>query len=380
MLDFGGTTYQVTSSDVDFDEHNETYDATLLSFANDTLETCPFYADRATRNGFIGRKLHTAEDFSRLPLLHSMELRSISPLDLLSRQMRSQLESNGPAGLVGDDRIVRIAQSTSSSGAAPKVAFYTRADWRASAALWERLRAAMTAEKSLRVLNCFHPGHGMGRFLDEVVGSSGAIVVNRHHASTSTAEDIEQLRTELAEFGGFNCLAAPGCSPNPRAKGASLDLLLTADADNVIGRNIRLVITAGAPLDDPRAKIRERLLEASQFAGTQPPAIRELYGGSEVGIAAGSCEQGKLHFFPGPVFGEVVDADTGLPTPSGQVGRVAVTSLRHGSRYVRYLIGDEATVRRERCDCGRRTARLENISRVVEPERLQSGCAAGGRQ
>ncbi|MGH3846823.1 MAG: hypothetical protein ACRDS0_36185 [Pseudonocardiaceae bacterium] len=66
--------------------------------------------------------------------------------------------------------------------------------------------------------------------LDEVVGGSDAIVVNRHRASASTAEDIEHLRT---------------WSPNPRTTKFSLDLLLTADVDIVIGRSIRLVITAG---------------------------------------------------------------------------------------------------------------------------------------
>src|SRR5207302_760560 len=139
---------------------------------------------------------------------------------------------------------------------------------------------------SLRIMNCFHPGHGMGRFIDEVVGRSGSIVVNRHHASKSIEEDVEQLDSGVAELGGFDCLAAPAWSPNPKAKGASLDQLLTADQENVIGRRIRLVITAGAPLNNESTKIAERLAEAAEWAGNEPPEVRELYGGSEVGIAA----------------------------------------------------------------------------------------------
>lgn len=377
VIRFGGCTFDPASTSTDFDREQDDLQRLIVAFANDTLESCAFYRQRAAGAGITD--VGTMEDFFSLPLLGTAESRVVGTLDLLPAGLRKVLETDGPAGLHGDDRIVRVSQSTSSSGHKPKLSLYTASDWAASAEIWGRVLGAMTGHRSFRILNCFHPGHGMGRYIDEIVGSSGCLVVNRNHASTSIDEDVRQISSGLGDLGGFDCLAAPAWSPNARAKGASLDALLTADVDNVIGRQIRFVITAGVPLDGGGAAVRERLAEAAEMAGNPGPEVGEIYGGAEVGICAATCESGFLHVFSGPVFTEVVDPVTGQPAEDGAVGRVAVTSLRRGSRYVRYLIGDQARVTRGQCQCGRWSTRLAEISRVVEPERLQSGCAAGSR-
>src|SRR5205823_3624379 len=134
------------------------------------------------------------------------------------------------------------------------------------------------------------------------------------------------------------------------------------DVNNFIGQKVRVIITAGAPVNVPHLKLQARVREANDRAGKEPTCFSEWYGGAETGIAATTCEAGRLHFLNGAVFGEVVD-ESGLPVPDGQRGRVTLTAVRRGSRYLRYLVGDEATVRRSHCQCGRATPRLEAIQR-----------------
>ena len=380
LLQFGGYTYDPADDTVDREPTSQSYWEVLKAFTNDTLSECRFHAERSPVD-----RIADPEDFERLPLLTASDLRPLDSFDLLPDRLNSVLREKGPSMLGDTDRIVRIAQSTSSTGGSPKIAFYTRADWQASAAFWNRLQVLMTGgfvEGDLRIFNCFHPGHGMGRYLDEVVGSSGNLVVNRHHASPTIEADVAQLMTGLPEIGGFNCIAAPAWSPAAKAKGASLDLLLNADLDNFIGRNVQYLISAGAPLNDPKIRVRERVGDAAALAGRDDggPRIREIYGGSEVGIVAASCTEGSLHLVNGPAYTEVVDPESGGSVGHGQRGRIAVTSVRHGSRYLRYLIGDAAQVDRIPCACGRGSARISEVERVIEPERLASGCAAGSRR
>ena len=62
----------------------------------------------------------------------------------------------------------------------------------------------------------------------------------------------------------------------------------------------------------------------------------------------------------------------------GAYGLLLYTGLRQGSRFVRYIIGDEVTWLAEPCACGKVSPRIKDIVRVTEPERLKGGCASGG--
>jgi len=61
---------------------------------------------------------------------------------------------------------------------------------------------------------------------------------------------------------------------------------------------------------------------------------------------------------------EVIDPQTGKHVKNGERGLIVQTSLRHGSRYIRYIVGDEATFITDKCKCGRSSARIKNIKRL----------------
>ena len=346
---------------------------TLLDYARECFTACTFHTERFGRAGLDG--LDKITDFSMVPFLTSAEVSAAGPDALLPDDTRSAILNNELAQLGTADRLVRISQTSSSSGGPPKLSIYTNADWEEYRDTLPVMMASVPSGDYSRIFNCFASTHSAGRFINDAFPLYGSIVLNRHHTATTPEDVITQITNGFASFGGFNCLAAPPWSPGAVSKGASVAELLDHDFDNVIGKTSRTVITAGATTSGS-FDLREALDDATSTAGKPPISICEWYGAAEVGIAAISCEHGHLHFTGGPVFGEVVEPETGQEVGEGERGIVVVTATRHGSRYLRYVIGDEADVTYRPCDCGRTTPRISRIERFEDHVRLQRGCAA----
>jgi phenylacetate-coenzyme A ligase PaaK-like adenylate-forming protein len=189
---------------------------------------------------------------------------------------------------------------------------------------------------------------------------------------------LRQMMRGMREVGGFNCLSVPPYTPEGAVqKGFTLDGLLDLDVENYIGANIRTIITAANWLDNPRYALRQRVWEANELAGAPRTIFVDTYGCSEVGTLGFECqEMDGLHLLLGATHTEIIRPD-GTHVANGERGRVIVTGLKHGSRYLRYVVGDEATYVSDPCKCGYRTPRLKHIVRVLDKERLRQGCAAG---
>jgi hypothetical protein len=287
--------------------------------------------------------------------------------------------SRGLSSLPPGQRITKKFVTTGSSGQRPKVSYFTQDDWNASTASIIRAFELHTPLSEVaRVFNVFNPGHVAGRCFEDAYNRWGAAVENRHFALMTDREIVGQLQNGVPELGGFNCLAAPPCLPPGVTikKGGTVDGLLNADVDNFIGRNIRLILTAGAPRDLPEFRLRERVWEANDLAGAQRTRFIDIYGSSEICVGCAECEHGGLHPSPGFVYTEVINEKTGKPVKNGERGLVVWTGLRHGSRFLRYVIGDEATLVTDPCACGRATPRLVDVQRVMDTDRIRQGCAA----
>jgi hypothetical protein len=106
-------------------------------------------------------------------------------------------------------------------------------------------------------------------------------------------------------------------------------------------------------------------------------SVSNLYGSSEVGLFAISCERspGDFHVSRGCVLVEVVD-DDGRAVAHGGSGRVVVTRLsgadesggrlpNTGTQIFRLAIGDSATWISDPCPCGLTTPRVRDVQRRV---------------
>jgi len=101
---------------------------------------------------------------------------------------------------------------------------------------------------------------------------------------------------------------------------------------------------------------RQRDLLASTFGSM--PFVR--YGSNELHEVAAQCEaKDGLHILAEDFIVEVVD-DNGLPLPSGQSGRLLITSLHnYGMPFIRYEPGDIGSLRDGSCTCGRTLPLME---------------------
>lgn len=351
---------------------NPAYPA-LLGYARNCYVECAFHRERFARAGL--NDLSSVDDFSKVPLLTAAEVGSAGPDALLSETTRAFIAANDVAKLQAQDRLVRISQTSSSSGGPPKLSIYTQSDWEQYRDTLPSIMSSVADKSYSRIFNCFASTHSAGRFINDAFPLYGSMVLNRHHTATKPEEIVTQINNGFAAFGGFNCIAAPPWSPGAVSKGASIADLLDHDFENVIGETIRTVITAGAATSGA-FDLRAALNEVTDMAGKPPMAICEWYGAAEVGIAATTCEKGHLHLTDGPIYTEVVEPETGRQVGEGERGVVLATATRNGSRYLRYVIGDEATVSYEPCECGRDTPRISSIERFEDLVRLQRGCAA----
>ncbi len=379
-ISFGAVRLDLLDERLDHDSWRESLVPLLIAYLQETYASTAFYRQRFDRAGCSPKTIQSLSDFEKLPPLLPQDVSSVSELALLPDRYRVGLEgASALRELPFDERLCRRFTTTSTTGR-PKVAYYTVADWSASCANNLRQHRHVSFAKLRRVFNCFHPAHIGGRNVEDSFHRLGSIVVNRAATAINDEDVIRQLYAELADLGGFTCMALAPRSPATKgpSKGPTLDNLLNVDVDNYIGRKIQCLTLGGIAMDLPGSRLRDRVWEANDLAGAERTSIVEKYGCSEVGGIAAECELNDgLHLTPGFTYTEVVDA-SGRHVQNGERGLVLTTGFKHGSRFLRYVVGDEATYVTDRCRCGRSTPRLFDFSRVLEPERLLTGCAAGG--
>ena len=120
-----------------------------------------------------------------------------------------------------------------------------------------------------------------------------------------------------------------------------------------------MIIVSGEPASSSMmAELREHL----QHLGCSEPQVRMRYSFTEMQCGFVKCCNDELpqNVVPELYFFEVVDPESGERLPDGQEGALAITHLhRRGTVLLRYLIGDLATLKLERCPhCGRLGERL----------------------
>ena len=92
----------------------------------------------------------------------------------------------------------------------------------------------------------------------------------------------------------------------------------------------------------------------------------DIYGLTEIsgpGVAAEcSCRNG-LHVFEDHFYPEIIDPETELPLPDGEMGELVFTTLdRTGMPMLRYRTHDLSRIIPDVCPCGRTIRRIERIS------------------
>ncbi|MEU0007149.1 AMP-binding protein [Streptomyces sp. NPDC006314] len=105
------------------------------------------------------------------------------------------------------------------------------------------------------------------------------------------------------------------------------------------------LINTGATLDKDLVS-----RAAAAFDGVR---VFDLYGSTDTGYLAWTCEQGSMHLNTDCALIEVLD-EQGRPVPAGQVGSIVISSFWHRTLpIVRYRLGDLISLGKDPCACGR---------------------------
>jgi phenylacetate-CoA ligase len=377
-LRFGDATLDVT--DVRLDREPMEQDRFKLAHAwlTDTYKRVPWHRQRMDKVGITPEHVRSFADWRKLPMMGPEDVQATPDMSLLPEGVK-QAFVDGRGDFAERERMHRRFTSTGSTGK-PKASYYTINDWDVAVATTYRLFTQLKIEWS-RLFNCFHAGHLGGKLTEDVPSYAGRFVENRHFLAMTEEQALGQMYMSIAELGGFNALSIPPCLPPEMkiTKGITLDNLLKIDQDNYIGSKIKTIFCGGYPSRHPDFRLRERVWEANELAGQPQTKFVDMYACAEVVNVALTCElDDALHVNQGHLLVEITDEKTGAHVKEGERGFITLTGFRGGSRFLRYVVGDEATYVGPGCSCGRATPRIKDIKRVLDKARIKAGCAAGG--
>jgi phenylacetate-CoA ligase len=257
---------------------------------------------------------------------------------------------------------VLMAQTTGTTGA-PTSVWFSRYELEATAAL---------SALSLILLNGVRPRHVIGAFFSN--RSTFTLVSMQQSAALTGAGAIAvgMVDPRIALDRLAAPLHVPGKEPQITHMSTTSSYLAAlvqqAERDGWNARDfgLRQIFAAGEILTD---SLRAR---AEEIFGAR---VSETYSATEIAPCGGQvCSRKHLHIPPEQAYVEIVDPVTGMPTPPGSTGALAVTPYslyRDTTLLLRYQTGD--LVRRlpdgEQFDCELRT--LPATSRIL-------GRAGGG--
>lgn len=223
----------------------------------------------------------------------------------------------------------------------------------------------------------YNPTHKGGEVIKEASIISGINFIPRR--TNESAKDLIKM-IETYKVNLLLTAQGPIDKGDKDSKGGGIDFFsLVEEGQDIIEKYIKIVWLGGYKLID----------EAIEWAKSFGKPLVCAYGACEA-IANGTnslvtdesfiCKYNNLHLMYGPNYVEVVKYENGnvVSCKKGETGMVAITTVaREGTIYIRYLIGDQATIiaNEGECPCGVKTKIISNLQRIDHPEDLiASGC------
>nr|WP_106781541.1 AMP-binding protein [Lysinibacillus timonensis] len=288
-----------------------------------------FYKDKFDELKIVPSDIKTIEDVRKLPFTVKKDLRNQYPFGLFAVPMKD---------------VVRIHGSSGTSGK-PTVVGYTSKDIEN----WSDLIARAIVIAGGSTEDIFHNAYGYGLFTGGLgfhhgVERLGAAVVPISGGNT------ERQVTLINDFKPRGIGGTPSYILNIAEK---LEELGIAPEEN----GLEYGIFGAEPWSEEMRKSIEQKLGIKAM---------DIYGLSEVmgpgvGIECYVAQKG-LHLAEDHFLFEVINPDTLEPVSDGEDGELVITCLtKEALPLIRYRTGDITSITREKCSCGRTTARMARV-------------------
>ncbi|PLR78539.1 phenylacetate--CoA ligase [Bacillus sp. V3-13] len=306
----------------------------LKKTAERVYQRVPFYRKKFFESGINPEKNLSLDDLADLPFTKKSDLRKAYPFGLLA---------------VPKSELVRLHASSGTSGK-PTVVGYTKHDIE----MWSEIVARSIATAGGKPGEILHNAYGYGLFTGGLGLHYGSERLGMVTVPISGGNTQRQIML-IEDFQPAVICGTPSY------------VLNIAETMEEMGKNpaatsLRYGILGAEPWsEEMRRTIEEKL------------AIKacDIYGLSEVigpGVAI-ECheEQNGLHIAEDHFYAEVIDPETLEPVADGEDGELVLTSLtKEAFPVIRYRTGDIASLNKEKCRCGRTTARMSRIKGRID--------------
>ena len=291
-------------------------------------KTVPFYKNKLSEAGVTADSIRSLEDLERLPFTTKGDLRDNYPYGLVAVPMKD---------------IIRVHASSGTTGK-PTVVAYTRNDVN----LWSDLMARTLAAAGVTQEDIVHNAYGYGLFTGGLGFHYGAERLGATVIPVSGGNTKRQLM--LMKDLGSTALC---CTP-------SYSLLISEVAEEESIDIKTLLLRVGLFGAEPWSESMREEIESRLGI-----VALNVYGLSEVigpGVSIECTEKGGMHIFEDHFIPEIIDPDTGRRLPDGEVGELVFSCVtKEALPLIRYRTRDRTRLIREKCACGRTTARMERV-------------------
>ncbi len=272
------------------------------------------------------------------------DIKGIEDITKLPYTTKDDLRDNYPFGLfaVPQTDIVRIHASSGTTGKATVVG-YTQND----IDVWAECVARCLTMANVDKDSIIQVAYGYGLFTGGLGAHYGAERVGATVVPMSTGNS-KKLTTMMVDFGATNI----ACTPS-----YLLHLSELLRDEGLLDKiKLKSAICGAEPWTEKMRNDIEARLGIT---------AHDIYGLSEVmgpGVAC-DCEYHEgLHICEDHFYPEIIDSKTLMPVSDGEVGELVFTTLtKEGIPLIRYRTKDLTSLSREKCKCGRTSARISRF-------------------
>ncbi len=298
----------------------------VKSMVKRVYDSVPFYRKKLEEMGIEPGDINTIDDLQKLPFTTKQDLRDNYPFGLFT---------------VPQSDIVRLHASSGTTGKSTVVG-YTHNDIQ----MWSEVVARSLTMAGVTKSDIIQVAYGYGLFTGGLGLHYGAEKVGASVIPISGGNTKKQL--QLMEDFGSTVIA---CTPSYAA------YLGEALVEEKIDRNkikLRAGVFGAEPWTEEMRSQIEHLLGIKAY---------DIYGLSEIigpGVSMECHCQNGMHIFEDHFIPEIINPDTGVVLPYGELGELVFTpATKEAMPLIRYRTRDLTRLHAEPCECGRTLVRME---------------------
>jgi phenylacetate-CoA ligase len=314
----------------------------------ETLERHALDALQAERLAALVTRLRDANDLYRERLADVKAPASLADLPGLPFTRKSDLRDAYPLGMlaVPERALARIHASSGTTGN-PTIGAYTKRDLE----IFGEVNARSLALGGIRPGEMFQVAWGYGLFTGGLGMHGGGEALGACVIPASSGNTARQLQL-------LEALPIAGLGATPSYA------LVIAERFRAEGRKPKALRFAICGAEAWTKEMRAELEDALGVVATNIYGLTEIIG---PGVASECVHKAGLHVQEDHFLAEILDPDTHAPLPDGERGELVITTLtREAMPVLRYRTGDLTRMWRDRCACGRTTARIDWLTGRVD--------------